>query len=315
MRVIVPLIRSLTDAETIVTSSTVNEPDVYATPPEEVWNAATDYSVGDVVIRTETHMRYENIQAGVNATVPEVDAALETPTRWVELGPTNKYAMFDTLRNTQTVATSPLIVELTPGERIDSIGIFGMVAESVTLSMVNGVDTVYSVTEELNTREVLDWYDYFFEPFSSIPSIVKFDLPPYTTGVIEVELSSSTGSVSCGAVVIGNQVYLGQAVYNASNEELNFSRIERDFDGTAQLTQRRSIPKIDVEVWADKALTNRIRAARAELNAVPAVYSGLDDENTDDYFEALLILGIYKRWEMNLAYPTKTISNIEIEEL
>jgi hypothetical protein len=315
MRVIVPLIRTLDDAETIVTSSTVDEPDTYATPPEEIWNAATNYSVGDLVIRTETHMIYENIQAGVNATLPEVDAALAEPTRWVQIGPTNRYAMFDTLRNTQTVTTSPLIAELTPGERIDSIGVFGMSAESITISMTSGGNPVYSVTEDLNTREVLNWYDYFFEPFSSIESIVKFDLPPYTDGIIEVELSSSTGSVSCGAVVIGNQVYLGRVVFNANNEELNFSRIERNFDGTAELTQRRSIPKIDVEVWADKTRTNRIRAARAELNAIPAVYSGLDDDNTNDYFEALLILGIYKRWEMNLAYPTKIISNIEIEEL
>jgi hypothetical protein len=315
VRVIVPLIRSLTDAEAILTSSTVDEPDVYATPPEESWNAATNYSVGDQVTRDTTHMIYENIQAGVDATLPEVDAALATPTRWVEIGPTNKFAMFDTLRNTQTVSPSPLIVELTPGERIDSIGVFGMSAESITLTMTSGVDIVYTVTEDLNTREVLDWYDYFFEPFSSIPSIVKFDLPPYTNGVLEIELSSTTGTVSCGAVVIGNQVYLGQVVYNATNEELNFSRIDRDFDGTVQITQRRSIPKIDVEVWADKTRTNTIRAARSELNAVPAVYSGLDDSNTDDYFEALLILGVYKRWEMNLAYPTKTISNLEIEEM
>ena len=104
MRVIVPLMRpqaaSLASIESYITASTVNEPDVYATVPEEVWNAATNYSVGDQVIRTETHMIYENIQAGVDATLPEVDAALETPTRWVRLGPTNKFAMFDTLVKT-----------------------------------------------------------------------------------------------------------------------------------------------------------------------------------------------------------------------
>ncbi len=315
MKVIIPLLQNLDQAESALTSSTVNEPDVYATPPEEVWNAATNYSVGDIVIRTQTHMKYENIQAGVDATPPEEDAALETPTRWVNIGPTNKYAMFDALRNTQTETTSPLTVVITPGERIDSIGVFGMEAENITITMENNSVGVYSYTEDLNTREVLNWYDYFFEPFSTIPSIIRLDLPPYTAGITTITLTSSTGVVACGAVIIGSQVDLGDVVYGAQDDELNFSRIERDFDGTAQITQRRSIPKLDIEVWADRADTNKIRNARQALNAVPTAWSGLDANNTDEYFETLLILGVYKRWERNLAHPTKVISYIELEEL
>lgn len=315
MKVIVPLIKTLVQADTLVTDCSVNEPDIYATPPEEVWNAATNYNVGDIVIRTQTHMKYENIQAGTDSTPPEEDAALENPTRWVNIGPTNKFAMFDTLRNTQTFTTSPLIVEITPGERINSIGIFGLAAESVTITMENASIEVYSYTENLNTREVLDWFDYFFEPFSTIPSIIRFDLPPYSSGVVTVEVSSSTGTVACGAIIIGSQVDLGKVVYGSQDEELNFSRIERDFDGTALITQRRSIPKVDVEVWADKADTDKIRNARRALNAVPTAWSGLDGDNTEEFFETLLILGVYKRWERNLAHPTKVISFIELEEL
>jgi hypothetical protein len=103
--------------------------------------------------------------------------------------------------------------------------------------------------------------------------------------------------------------------YNAVSEEQNFSRIEREFDGTAVLVQRRSIPKINAQLFADKTLTNKIRAARTELNAVPTVWSGLDDLSTDDYFDALLILGIYKRFEIDVAYPNQTLINLELEEI
>jgi hypothetical protein len=292
-------------------TSTVAEPDV----GESEWNAATNYAVSDEVIRTTTHKKYTNIQAGIDATLPEVDAALDEPTRWIEIGSTNRYAMFDTLRNTQTITTSPLSVILTAGRRIDSIGVLAMEADSITISMVNAGVEVYSFTQNLNTRFTLGWYDYFFGQFSSIPSIVKFDLPPYTDGEIMVTLTSSTGTVACGAVVIGNQTYLGQVQYNAVSEEQNFSRIEREFDGTAVLVQRRSIPKINAQLYADKTLTNSIRSTRTELNAVPTVWSGLDDLSTDDYFDALLILGIYKRFEIDVAYPEQTIVNLELEEI
>jgi hypothetical protein len=298
----------------MVTSS-VAEPDLTTTPPEALWVAATNYALDDIVIRTTTHKKYQNIQAGVDATLPEDDAALDTPTRWIEIGSTNRYAMFDTLRNTQTITTSPLSVILKAGRRIDSIGVLAMEADSITISMVNAGVEVYSFTQNLNTRVTLGWYDYFFGEFSSIPSIVKFDLPPYTDGEIMITLTSATGTVKCGAVVIGNQQYLGQVQYNAVSEEQNFSRIEREFDGTAVLVQRRSIPKINAQLFANKTLTNSIRSARTELNAVPTVWSGLDDLSTDDYFDALLILGIYKRFEIDVAYPEQTIVNLELEEI
>lgn len=294
-----------------LTSSTVAEPDA----GEVLWNAATNYTLGTVVIRTTTHKKYENVLAGVDATTPEASVLLETGAHWIEIGPTNKYAMFDTLRNTQTIAPSPLTVTLTPGVRVDAIAVMAMEAESITISMMNGPDTVYSYTQNLNTREVLDWYDYFFEPFSTIPSVAKFDLPPYTSAVTTITLTSSTGTVSCGAVVIGNQTYIGETQHNAVSDAINFSKIERAFDGTSLLLQRRSIPKVTATIFADKPKTNKIRALRTDLNAVPAVWSGLDDQNTDAYFEAILILGIYKTFTIDIAHPEKTIVSLEVEEI
>ena len=319
MKVISPLFvatnESVASAQPYLTSSTVAEPDTTRSPAEALWNAATSYTVGQQVIRTTTHMIYENILAGVNATLPEVDAALAVPTRWVRKGATNRYAMFDTLRNTKTTTASPLTVVITPGVRIDSIGLAGMVADTVTISMTSAAVNVYSMTKSLNSRELLNWYDYFFDPFTTIPSVAFFDLPPYTNGVITVTLSSTTGSVSLGAVVLGAQTYIGQVQYNAVSDEQNFSRIDRTFDGTASLLQRRSIPKVKGSVWSEKANTNRIRTLRTKLNAVPAFWSGLDDLNADGYFEALLIVGIYKQFEIDISSPAHTVVNIEIEEI
>lgn len=318
MKVITPLFvatnESVASAQPYLTSSTVAEPDTTRSPPEATWNAATSYTVGQQVIRLTTHMIYENILAGVNATLPETDAALATPTRWVRKGATNRYAMLDTIRNSKTTTASPLTVVITPGVRVDSIGLAGMVADSVTISMTSGGPSVYSVTRSLSTREILNWYDYFFDPFTTAPAVAYFNLPPYTNGIITITLTGA-GSVSLGAVVLGSQTYVGQIQYNAVSDEQNFSRIDRLFDGTASLLQRRSIPKVKANVFCEKNNTNRIRALRTKLNAVPAFWSGLDDLNSDGYFDALLVIGIYKQFEIDLTSPAHTIVNIEIEEI
>lgn len=304
MKVIPPL--EITTAR--LTSTTVAEPD--ATTGEVIWVAATAYTLGQKVIRTTTHRKYENVLAGTDAGLPE-----NTPTRWLDVGPTNRFAMFDVLRNTQTVTASPLTVQITAGQRVDSIAVMAMEAESITVSMMNGVDSVYSYTENLNTREVLNWFDYFFAPFSTTPSIVKFDLPPFSAGVITVTITSTTGTVKCGAVVIGSNTDIGKLQYNAVSEELNFSRIDREFDGTSILLQRRSIPKLIGQVFGDKSNVNKVRNLRKVLNAVPAVWSGLDGDNTDGYFESTLILGVYKRFEIDLSHPENMMINLEVEEV
>lgn len=301
MRVITPL--AITDAR--LTSSTIAEPDT----GETVWNAATAYVLGNIVIRTNTHKKYENILAGTDAGVPE-----NTPLRWVEVGSTNKWAMFDTLRNTQSIKTGPVTVVLTPNERIDSIGLLSVDADSVSIVITNGMETVYSFIQTLDTREVLDWYDYYFEPFSKIPNIVRFDIPPYTGAVITITFTS-VSPVKVGAIVLGNQTYLGRATMGVLSEEVNFSRIEREVTGESILLQRRSIPKITVQAVADKTLINKIRSTRSDLNAMPAVWSGLDDKIDNQYFETVLLLGVYKRFEVVLNNANMIDINLEVEEI
>jgi hypothetical protein len=292
-------------------TSTVAEPDA----GESAWNAATNYALNDIVIRTTTHKKYINIQAGVDATFPEVDAALDEPTRWIETGSTNRYAMFDTLRNTQTETTSPLSIVLVPGTRVNSIGMLAMEAEEITIKVANGYEQIYSYTQNLNSREVLDWYDFFFEPFSNTPNVVKFDLPPYTAGNITVTLTSSTGTVKCGAVIMGNYTDIGDLVYGARISANNFSRIDREFDGTAVLVQRQTKPKLSGTTFFNKSQTNKILALKATLNAKPTVWSGLNADNTDGYFDGLVILGIYKIFDVDIAYPEKAKLDIELEEI
>lgn len=279
----------------------------------QVYSGATTYALADYVIDATNHLVYESLASS------NLGNALTDTTKWLEIGPTNKWAMFDFLRNTATVVphTKSLVAVIAPGVRVNSIAVLGLVANSISIvvTSVGGGGTVYTYTADLNTREVGDWYDYFFEPFSTQPSVVLFDLPPYTDAVITVTIGATSGNIECAACVVGTFEYIGAIQYEAEADVLNFSSVTRDFaGGTNQMIQRRNVPKTIQQIYLDKSLVNRVRNLREALNATPAVWSGLDDA-TEDYFESYLILGFYKRFSINAKSYSQAVISLELEEI
>ena len=106
---------ALTDA--MLSSSTAPENDYAA------WGSGTAYAVGARVILTSTHRRYEALAAstGVN---PASD-----PTKWLDIGPTNRWAMFDQRVGTATTRAGSLQVVLAPGAT-DGVALIDTNAES-----------------------------------------------------------------------------------------------------------------------------------------------------------------------------------------
>lgn len=303
MRVIVPVTPTLT-------SHTVPEPDT----GESVYNPATTYALAARVISTSTHRIYESRQASNTGNALPVPPETQTDW-WIEVGVTNRYACLDLARNTQTVGTSPMTIVITPGQRINSIAVMGMEADSLQIQMHNGATLVYDKTFDLKLRRVRNGYEYCFKPFDLQPSVVQFDLPPFTAGVVTLTLTRSTGTVKVGAIQPGNYAYLGVTRQNPVNDALNFSIIDRDIYGTATLVPRRTLPKNELSLLIEKDYVNDLLDVRTLLNAVPAVWSGLDDQGSDGYFEALLILGIYKQFRLNLAHPNHAEVTLEVEEI
>lgn len=288
-------------------SSTVAEP----SNGEVVWNASTNYTVGTVVIRTTTHRKYESIAGGTDSGLPE-----NTPTRWLDRGPTNKWAMFDQNRNVQTVAANSMVIVLNPGKRINSAAVLGVQAKTVRIVMTAGGNTVYdSGIRNMNARMTNNWTDYFFGAFGYEPTLLLTDLPPYANATITITFSNPGSTVACSGVVLGTKIFLGNTQYNAKSDSLNFSKIDRDEFGNSLLIPRRTVPKTNQTLWTDKELVNNARKARNELNAIPALWSGLDEKYEDPYFEAILIFGIYKQFEIDISQPSVAYINLELEEL
>ncbi|MDB5937549.1 MAG: hypothetical protein JWQ01_4893 [Massilia sp.] len=269
---------------------------------------AGTFALGDRVINTTTHNVYESLIAS------NTGNALTDETKWFLVGKTIKWAQFDVLRNTATVGASPLVTILAPGVRIDAIALLGLVATSVNITMVlNGV-TVYSYTQNLNQREVLNGYDYCFKPFGTQKALALFNLPPYSTAVTTITLVNAGGLVECGGCFIGSAVYIGDIQYEAESDALNFSSVTRDAQGNATLTPERNVPKVIGQIFLPKSLVNTAYELRDKLNGTTAVWASIND-GTDGYFNSLLIQGFYRRFTINVKYPQHAIISVELEEV
>lgn len=302
------VIPPITITEAMV-SSTIPEPD--ASVGEVLWNAATNYIAGNTVVRTTTHKVYERVgTSGVDAGLPEV-----TPSKWVEVGPTNRWAMFDISRSTgSSLPSGVTTITITPGTRVNSLGVIGCTALVAETSVQVGAETTYSSTDNLFYRFTNSWYSYFLGKFSYKANFTKVNIPPSISSVITFTFHMGGTGGRVGGIIIGNKVNVGDIQVNPIVEAINFSKVERDSYGNSILIPRRSVPKTTQKTFVSKTNINKLMQTRAELNAKPALWVGLEDE-LDGYYDALLIFGIYTEFSINMEYPEHATISLELEEI
>lgn len=277
---------------------------------EVAWSAGTAYAVGQKAALVSTRRVYERLVAGTTATSPDVD-----PLNWRDAGPTNKWAMFDLERSSQTVSSSAIVVEVTPGRRINAIGLVGLAGASVRLQLVAGATTLYDKTINLLLRNSTTYSQYFFGAFRVQSSLARFDLPMASGATLTVTINPTAGEARCGGVVIGMAEDLGTIIDAPVSDVQNFSKVTRDDFGVATLVKRRNVPLLQHRVRADAGRLDRLRALREDLDAVPALWSGLDDRDASPFFDTLLLVGLAKKWSISLQGPLAVVSDLQLEEI
>lgn len=300
---------SITVTEAMLLSSTAAE------DPSPVWAAAPEWVKDSFCHRVETHMVYQRITTGTTATVPEND-----PANWKAIRPTNKWAMFDHLRATQTTVTGgPLTVVLQPGERADSLGLLNLVGSSAKIQVHQGATLVREVEQSLIQRSSRSWYEYYTGPITQRSSLVLWDLPPFRNAKITVTIEPISGKAACGRLSVGMGVTIGEAEWGLENDALNFSRIDRAFDGSltpeVTLIARRSVPKANLRVRIDAANVPRMLKLREQLNAVPALWAGMARYPNSPYADAFLVYGIYRRFPLRPTDKVYAWADLELEEM
>lgn len=295
--------------DTILASSTITEPD--AGFGEILWSAGT-YNLGDQRIKTTTHRVYEVVVASTTDD-PEVGVLLDPPS-WVNVAPTNKFAMFDNVNSTDSESTggTDIIVEIETGVITNSVAGFAITgASSINVTMTDPTDGVVYDNDVpmINNNDVDSWWSYFFSPIINITEFVLLDLPVYPLATIKITISGS-GDIEVGNIVVGNQLVLGISNYGTSVQLLDFSRKEKDDFGNVVVTEGRNSKLVNYDVTIQKTKVGYVFNQLSQLTTIPSVWVGT--EQSDD---ATLVFGYYRDFQNNISSPTLTDATITIEGL
>jgi hypothetical protein len=282
--------------------SSVAAPAVATDPDPTAWNAVTAYAEGDRASRSALHKIYQRVIAGTTATAPESDSV-----NWVEVGPTNRWKMFDAANESQTTNADSIVVVLTPGVVVDSLAFENVDANSIRVQVAG---TNYDATIQLKTRACRNWWDYFFEPFVYKTAAVFQGLPLLVGGVITIIIEKTGGIAKCGTCVPGLAKVIGGVEFGASAGIIDYSTKSTDAFGNTTVVERAYSKRVDVtlEIASDKV--DEVHRLLASYRARPVVWVG-----AGNLYSSLIVYGYYRAFAIVIAYPKKSKCNLEIEGL
>jgi hypothetical protein len=272
------------------------------------YSGATSYSLGDRVISTTTHKVYESL-AGSNT-----GNALTDTTKWLDVGPTNKWAMFDTVNGTLTSHPTEIDVTLSMTGRVDAVGLVGMtnvVSVQVIVSTIADGELYNETFATVSTVGITDWYTYFFEDIVQRDALLVPGLPAYSNPTIRVILTGTgTADMSLGTLVVGKSKYLGAALRDGASVGINdFSRKDTDDFGNYTIVERAFAKRGTFRVAMASNMVDGIQRTLGELRATPTLFEASDE------FSSTLIFGFYKNFSIGFEYALTSYCNIEIEGL
>ena len=277
-----------------------------STVPEDVnppYSAVVTYATGALVIWA--HRLYESLQNNNIGNDP-----LAQDGWWLAKGATNRWAAFDAKVGAQTVQADSINYVLSPG-MIDSAALLNLDATSVTLVMTDPIEgEVYNETIPLlSSSNVFDAYSYCFDPILQRTECVALYLPPYGAAVLSITITNSGGDAKCGEIVVGMQAELGGTEYGASLGIVDYSRKEKDQFGEYEIIERDYSKRLSCNLIIDTAQVDAVAVMLAKYRAKPVVWIGAQG------FDALIIYGYYRSFDLLIQYLTQSACSLEIEGL
>ena len=213
--------------------------------------------------------------------------------------------MFDEANNTASVGTD-LTVEVTPGTLANGLACFNVNCESITVNAYDqGGGLVYTEDVEMRTRPLVNgWYNYFYSSIDTINKFVLLDIPPTTTGKIEIIFTGTDSSV--GTCIVGKQVMAGDAQYGTGAELLDFSNPEEDSFGNITYTDGFKAKLVNFDILANTVDLDPIFVEFETLGKTPAVFVG----NPDSIGDLTLAYGYVR--DLNIVYSSPSKSQVSL---
>ncbi len=292
---------SITDSMVSAPNTNVPEADYAA------WSSATTYALDARVILTSTHKIYQSLQASNLNKDPTTQ-----PLWWVEVSPTNKWALFDGAVSTQTKQATYIKYTVTPGQTVNAIAALNLTnATQIVITVTSAsAGVIYSKTVDVSPVPAsASWWDWFFGVKRAQTQCVLVDLPSYPDATIRFELYGGS-ALAIGVLLIGQQRAFGAGIkYGAKVGIQDYSRKEKNDFGDTVLVQRAFAKRADFELMVIADEVDSLQNFLSDVRAVPCLWIGSTD------YEATTVFGFYKTFDILISYPSQSDCSLQIEGL
>ncbi|MBV1919000.1 MAG: hypothetical protein KUG65_13195 [Sphingomonadaceae bacterium] len=258
------------------------------------------YSLEDIVTDDTGHRLYQSLE-GTNS------APLSDDTKWLDIGPTNRWAMFDNLIDTVTARPDEIRVEIPVTGRMDTLALLGVDATTVNVTMLEGVTEVYNQDfSMLSYAGINDYWEYFFNPIRRKRVLRISDLPIGVDPTLIVTITGA-GDVSVGHMVFGYAHVIGGVQFGAQLDHNDFSRFETDAFGRRYIVKRTYRNRGRFNVWVARDDVDFIQELIAEWTGEPVLVIG------SEIYDSSVFFGLLSDGRMDIDHATESLLTVKAE--
>lgn len=238
---------------------------------------------------------------------------------WIEVSPTNYYAMFDSYTSTQSSGI------LTDGQyelsykinasKCSALALFNCSGKYVDLSCESSTGkTLWSTRVYLYKKESKSWSDYFFSEPVVLRADVYQQFPRYYGTYINIKIVGPS-QAACGTVVLGALKDLGLTKWSPTLAITDYSKKETNDYGVTYLSEGKYKKKVVLDMYIDRKDVDLVYKTVAKYRATPIVYVCDNSSAATDMIEAMLVYGFYNDFSIVVSGPVKDDCSLTVESL
>lgn len=263
------------------------------------YNPLISYVKGAVV--TAAHRLFEKVAPGLGH-----DPLTSGPELWLDMGPTNRWAMFDKQIETQTTHPSEIRIEIPMTGRFDTLALLNVSAAKVNVTLKKGELELYNEDHKMTSYAgIANWWDHYFNRVQRKRVLYLTDLPIITGLTLIVTITGT--NVAVGHLAHGRKRHFGDTMRGAQLGYLDYSEYGVDTFGRRRVIVRDYKDTGGFDVVVAKPYVDSTRQAILDSRGQPSLICA------SDQYQSMIYFGLITSANITVAYAHESILRCQVE--
>lgn len=269
------------------------------------WVVGATYATGDR--RIKDHKVWESL---VDSNLGNDPAT--SPSKWKEVGATNRYKAFDKSVSSQTAQASSITYQLRLGAAASTLAALNLKgATSIRVYVVDpDYGDVYDRTINLTRTPVaVGWWNWFFGDRRAPTQALFTDLKGLPQADIFIEITGGS-DLAVGVLLVGQlRSYTMGVRMGAKVGIQDYSRKDRNEYGDVMVVERAFAKRANFSMLLVAAEVDAIQMFLSDVRATPCLWIG------SSRYESTTVYGFYKSFDIVISYFDYSDCDLELEGL